>query len=90
MLDGREVRRHHRSRAVDRRWRPRPPKATSIGVLDGYLYAGTVDSELFRYCRAAPSAPVRRGRAPSVTAGWPAKGWVLDRPPSTAKAWPLT
>jgi hypothetical protein len=28
-----------------------PDKATSIGILDGALYAGTADSELFRYCR---------------------------------------
>lgn len=39
------------------RWTPvaaAPPHARSIGVLDGYLYAGTAESELFRYCRALP------------------------------------
>ena len=39
------------------RWTPvaaAPPHASSIGVLDGYLYAGTAESELFRYCRALP------------------------------------
>ena len=35
-----------------------PPETTSIGVLDGYLYAGTAASELFRYCRSV--RPVRR------------------------------
>ncbi len=51
VLDGREV-----SATTDlARWTPvatAPPKAISIGVLDGYLYAGTEDAELFRYCRA--------------------------------------
>jgi hypothetical protein len=51
VLDGREV------LATDDlfRWTPvatAPPHASSIGVLDGYLYAGTAESELFRYCRA--------------------------------------
>ena len=50
VLDGREV------LATDDlvRWQPvatAPPAATSIGVLDGYLYAGTASSELHRYCR---------------------------------------
>jgi hypothetical protein len=35
-----------------------PPETTSIGVLDGYLYAGTAASELFRYCQSV--RPVRR------------------------------
>jgi hypothetical protein len=35
-----------------------PARTTSIGVLDGYLYAGTADSELFRYCRSlGPARP---------------------------------
>lgn len=29
-----------------------PLRASSIGVLDGFLYAGTAESELYRYCRA--------------------------------------
>ena len=36
------------------RWTPvatAPAKATSIGILDGFLYVGTEDAELFRYCR---------------------------------------
>jgi len=33
-----------------------PDRATSIGVLDGHLYAGTAESELFRYCRPLQSA----------------------------------
>jgi hypothetical protein len=39
-------------------WRPvatAPTDATSIGVLDGYLYAGTARSELHRYCRPVRS-----------------------------------
>ena len=35
-------------------WRPvatAPPDATSIGVLDDYLYAGTATSEIHRFCR---------------------------------------
>jgi hypothetical protein len=51
VLDGREV-----VATEDlARWTPvatAPPRARSIGVLDGYLYAGTADSELYRYCRA--------------------------------------
>ena len=50
VLDGREV----LSTTDLARWTPvvtAPPKATSIGILDGYLYAGTEDAELFRYCR---------------------------------------
>jgi len=35
-----------------------PTETTSIGVLDGYLYAGTATSELFRYCRSV--RPIRR------------------------------
>ena len=35
-----------------------PAETTSIGVLDGYLYAGTATSELFRYCRSV--RPVHR------------------------------
>ncbi len=35
-----------------------PAETTSIGVLDGYLYAGTATSELFRYCRSV--RPIRR------------------------------
>lgn len=53
-LDGREVR-GTRDLA---RWIPvatAPAGSTSIGVLDGYLYAGTVESELFRYCRSVRS-----------------------------------
>jgi hypothetical protein len=50
VLDGREV-----VATTDlARWTPvatAPPKATSIGILDGYLYAGTADSGLYRYCR---------------------------------------
>ncbi len=50
VLDGREV------LATEdlARWRPvatAPRGATSIGVLEGYLYAGTASSELHRYCR---------------------------------------
>jgi hypothetical protein len=33
-----------------------PAGSTSIGVLDGYLYAGTAESELFRYCRSVGPA----------------------------------
>ena len=33
-----------------------PDNATSIGILDGALYAGTADSELLRYCRPIPSS----------------------------------
>ncbi len=32
-----------------------PTRTTSIGILDGALYAGTADSELFRYCRPVRS-----------------------------------
>jgi hypothetical protein len=32
-----------------------PDNTTSIGILDGALYAGTADSELFRYCWPIPS-----------------------------------
>ncbi len=32
-----------------------PAGTTSIGVLDGYLYAGSAESELFRYCRSVRS-----------------------------------
>ena len=50
VLDGREV-----VATEDlARWRPvatAPSGATSIGVLDDYLYAGTETSELHRYCR---------------------------------------
>ena len=57
VLDGREVLRTEDLGT----WLPvatAPARTTSIGVLDGYLYAGTVDSELFRYCRAV--RPLRR------------------------------
>jgi hypothetical protein len=50
VLDGREV---LGTRDLAR-WVPVatvPNKTTSIGILDGALYAGTADSELFRYCR---------------------------------------
>jgi hypothetical protein len=50
VLDGREI-----VATTDlARWTPvatAPPKSTSIGILDGALYAGTADAELFRYCR---------------------------------------
>jgi hypothetical protein len=56
VLDGREV---LRTRDLAR-WVPvatAPYKTTSIGILDGTLYAGTADSELFSYCR--PLRPLR-------------------------------
>jgi hypothetical protein len=56
VLDGREV-----LGTQDLAWwipvATAPAGTTSIGVLDGYLYAGTVESELFRYCR--PVRPLR-------------------------------
>jgi hypothetical protein len=57
VLDGREV-----LGTQDLAWwipvATAPAGTTSIGVLDGYLYAGTAESELFRYCR--PLRPIRR------------------------------
>jgi hypothetical protein len=56
VLDGREV---LGTRDLAR-WVPvatAPYKTTSIGILDGTLYAGTADSELFSYCR--PLRPLR-------------------------------
>ena len=51
VLDGREV-----LATRDLAWwfpvATAPVGATSIGVLDDYLYAGTGESELFRYCRS--------------------------------------
>lgn len=56
-LDGREV-----LATQDLAWwvplATAPAGTTSIGVLEGYLYAGTVESELFRYCR--PLRTLRR------------------------------
>jgi hypothetical protein len=49
VLDGREI----VGTADLRRWTPvatAPPETTSIGILDGYLYAGTAESALLRYC----------------------------------------
>ena len=57
VLDGREV-----LATQDLGWwtpvATAPPVTTSIGVLEGYLYAGTAESELFRFCR--PVSPLRR------------------------------
>ena len=54
VLDGREV-----LGTQDLAWwmpvATAPAETTSIGVLDGYLYAGTAASELFRYCRSIRS-----------------------------------